>query len=174
MNIVSATTMALIHIAQDRQVMKRVRCEVNTAFGNQPLSSVSIKELSKLPLLSCVFAETLRLHVKSFTVVSPPHEDVHLGRYLFPKGSIGLLSSGVSHTDRSFWNTKEGAHPVSSFWADRFLMDPSDPSSGPRIPGYENTAGPEKERYKRPRDIGARPYFSTEGLQESWYPFGGK
>ncbi|KAK8013216.1 hypothetical protein PG991_009487 [Apiospora marii] len=173
MNIVSATTMALIHIAKDRQVTDRVRREVDAAFGTQPLSSVSIKDLSKLPLLSSIFAETLRLHVKSFTVVSPPHEDVYLGRWLFPKGSIGLLSSGISHMDKSFWNAKEGTHPVSSFWADRFLTDPSDPSSGPRIPGHATETDP-RERYKRPQGTEGQPYFSTERLQESWYPFGGR
>ncbi|KAK8109214.1 cytochrome P450 [Apiospora sp. TS-2023a] len=178
-NVVSATTMALIHIARDRQVLERVRGEVDAAFGaHQPLSSVSIKELAKLPLLSSIFAETLRLHVTSFSVVTAPYQDVRLGgRYLFPKGGIGMLSSRVSHMDTGFWNTQGGVHPVNSFWADRFLTDPLDPSSGPRIPGLKDTdtSGRASGRCKAGSQGVAddQLYFSTEELQESWYPFGG-
>ncbi|KAK7960407.1 cytochrome P450 [Apiospora saccharicola] len=178
-NVYSATIMALIHIARDRQVLERVRGEMDAAFGaHQPLSSVSIKELAKLPLLSSIFAETLRLHVTSFSVVTAPYQDMRLGgRYLFPKGGIGMLSSRVSHLDTGFWNTQEGVHPVNSFWADRFLTDPSDPSSGPRIPGLKNTDTSVRASGRckagSQGDADDQPYFSTEGLRESWYPFGG-
>ncbi|KAK0630536.1 cytochrome P450 [Bombardia bombarda] len=167
-NVVSASTMVLVHVAKTQNLPNRVRNEVTSAFGNQPLEDINLRQLSKNPLLSSIYAETLRLHVKSFTVVSSPVQDINLGKFRLPKNSMGLVNAHVSHMDESFWNTKDGLHPLNSFWAERFLTDPNDPSSGPtRFTRQDNAI----------RDDAAgnpnAPYYSMKGLEGSWIPYGG-
>ncbi|PHH89635.1 hypothetical protein CDD83_5619 [Cordyceps sp. RAO-2017] len=74
-------------------------------------SKADLRALSSSPLLSSIYAETLRLHVKSFTVVSSPVEDITLGKNMLPKYCIGLVNSHISHTDEQFWNTGDGQQP---------------------------------------------------------------
>jgi hypothetical protein len=82
-----------------------------------------------------------------------------------------IVNTYASHMDSDFWNTREGKFPVEKFWAERFVIDPKDPTSGPvrgNIP---------ESIYKRPRgpsDQGDdEAFFSLEGLRASWIPYGG-
>jgi hypothetical protein len=107
-----------------------------------------------------------------FLVSAPADADVHLGRWLLPRGSVGVLNSGISHMDTTFWNTRNGQYPVTEFWAGRFLVDPHDPESGPINPAHRQ--GP----YSRPSDqqdgeSEDTPFFSMEGTEGSWFPYGG-
>ncbi|OTA63683.1 cytochrome P450 [Hypoxylon sp. EC38] len=170
-NIVSASTMALIHVANDRDLSTRVRDEIKSLTNQHNWAEIDLKRLSTNPFLSSIYAETLRLHVKSFTVVSSPLSDVSLGKYRLPKGDIGLVNSHPAHMDEHFWNTKNGAHPLKSFWADRFLINPADPLSGPRKGAYQNQS-PEHLNGQEGSGDG-KPYFSLKGLDGSWIPYGG-
>lgn len=104
-------------------------------------------------------------------MVSSSQADVGLGRWRLPKDSIGLLNSSLSHRDARFWNTKDGLHPLDGFWADRFLIDPNDPSSGPVNPAVREELGSKTARQSRP--VNGKPFFSTDGLEASWFPYGG-
>lgn len=140
-------------------------------FGNRSIRTINPKELLCLSLLQSIYAETLRLYTEIYIMVSPSQADVPLGRWRLPKHSIGLLNSSLSHQDASFWNTKGGRHPVDSFWADRFIIDPSDPSSGPINPAVRGPLGSKAARQET--STNAKPYFSTDGLEASWFPYGG-
>ncbi|KAK0616091.1 cytochrome P450 [Bombardia bombarda] len=176
-NAVSGATLAGFHIFQDRVLLQRLRDEIEAHFepgSDALLDRADPKDLLKLPLLSAIYAETLRLHVKVFFMASSPHDNVSLGKWKLPKGGIALVNSSISHTDVSLWNTKNGLHPLDSFWADRFLIDPADPLSGPVKPEARTAAS----RHASVRGDGGvnateRPYFSTEGLDGAWIPYGG-
>ncbi|KAK8123976.1 hypothetical protein PG999_003894 [Apiospora kogelbergensis] len=165
-NVVSASTMALVHVSNTPDLAASVQDEVRKIFGHQSLAEVDLKKLSNIPLLASIYAETLRLHGKSFTVVSSPVQDIHLGRYRLPKNAMGLINAHVSHMDDGFWNTKNGIHPVGSFWPQRFLTDPNDPHSGPtRVP----------RPLVKPQDADSKEVsFSLQGLEAAWIPYGGK
>lgn len=166
--------MALIHISNDKGLSNRVQDEVKSLSKNQSLADIDLKILSKSPLLSSIYAETLRLHVKSFTVASSPLSDISLGRYRLPKGEVGLINSHLSHMDEDFWSTKNGAHPLKSFWADRFLTNPTDPSSGPRKVTIHDPSSEISEEITQDESGDSKPYFSLKGLDGSWIPYGGK
>ncbi|KAI5861022.1 cytochrome P450 [Durotheca rogersii] len=174
-NLVPSTIMALVHILRDESVHQRVMQEIEQSVGDRPLADIDVKALSENQLLSSIYAETLRLHVKLNTVISSQRADLKLGRWWLPRGSIGLVNSHISHMDAAFWNTKQGAHPVERFWADRFLRDPADPLSGPINPAYRETQGlgDAKAHVKEEETARDGPYFSMEGLEESWVPYGG-
>ncbi|TAQ84954.1 hypothetical protein B7494_g6726 [Chlorociboria aeruginascens] len=167
-NAVSAATLAVFHIYRDLSLLARLRTELAAHFD--PPSSfeqADPKLLLKLPLLSAVYAETLRLYVKVFFMASSPHDNVGLGKWRLPRGATAVVSSGISHMDKGFWNDGGGKHPLDEFWADRFLIDPADPSSGPLRSNKIRSAG------NRGGDRSGKPYFSTEGLDGLWIPYGG-
>jgi hypothetical protein len=158
------------YILQDKTLLKRVRHELREYLGDRSLHEIDIHQLGReIPLLASIYAEVMRVHIKIYSAYSSPHEDVHLGKYTLPKGGLALVNSAPSHMDESFWNTKGGLYPVDTFWADRFIIDPADPESGPINPEYRRSLN----RAEKKRE-GMNPYFSLDGCEGAWVPYGGK
>ncbi|KAE8167494.1 cytochrome P450 [Aspergillus tamarii] len=103
-------------------------------------------------LLQAVYAETLRLYVQAYVTRCSAHEPV----------------SYVNHMHEQLWNTKDGTYPVNAFWADRFLLHPADPCSGPR-----RTWRDQVDPYHHANGAGGQPSFSMKGLEGMWIPYGG-
>lgn len=169
--MVPSVLMALIHIFEDKSLLERVREEIQAACGENPGIDFDIRHLSGMPLLHSIYAETLRLHATSYTLVSAPDNDVPLGKWMLPRGGIGLVSPQICHMDQGFWNTREGLHPVDSFWAERFITNPDDPSSGPMAPGVFTKQTMQRKRFSSGEN---EPYVSMKGLEGSWIPYSGK
>ena len=74
------------------------------------------------------------------------------------------------------WNagTPETPHPLDTFWADRFLIYPNDPMSGPArkdilpIQVKDSTSTMEEKSLEK-----IEPRFSLEGVAGGWIPYGG-
>ncbi|KAI0002659.1 cytochrome P450 [Xylariaceae sp. FL0662B] len=171
-NMVPSTTFAMIHILQDPDLLVRVRREIEASIGQQSPEEVDLNRLVDNPLLCSIYAETLRLHVKLNTVINSQRVDLSLGRWRLPKGAIGLINTHICHMDDSFWNTKSGRYPVESFWAERFLTNPADPSSGPINLIHRETHGG-SQKAAQTNNANTEPYLSMEGLEGSWVPYGG-
>ncbi|KAI0843808.1 cytochrome P450 [Daldinia vernicosa] len=63
-NVISATMLVAFHIFQDPTLLRRVRSELEDNFGQSfSIQNINHKDLWKLPLLSSVYAEVLRLYV---------------------------------------------------------------------------------------------------------------
>lgn len=160
--------MAAYHIFRDPSLLASLRAELAAHF-DPPSAFITAdsKALLRLPLLSAVYAETLRLYVKVFFMASSPHNDVNLGMWKLPKGATGVVSSGISHMDDTYWNDAGGNHPLSEFWPDRFLVDPANKLSGPARSGHPRSTSPNSSSFRK-------PHFSMEGLDGVWIPYGGK
>lgn len=180
--MVATTFMAIYEVFSDPELLQRLRMRLTETLetsrlglaGEPASAQLDAKKLSSDALLCSVYAETLRRHgMTHFLVSAPADSDVDLGRWLLPRGSVGVLNSGISHMDATFWNTRNGQHPVTEFWADRFLVDPHDPESGPINPAHRQ--GPySRPSDRQPSDMGNdKPYFSMEGTEGSWFPYGG-
>ncbi|KAJ2996335.1 hypothetical protein NUW58_g1007 [Xylaria curta] len=167
-NVVLSAMFSAFHIFKDTDLLDRVRQDLHKYLGQSNVFDADPPRLAKeMPLLSSIYAETLRLYIKVYSVYSSPHEDVELGKWRLPKGALAILNSEPSHMNSNFWNTKNGEHPVESFWSDRFLVDPSDPDSGPVSPSLR------KPSTKLDKQTGKGPIFSTEGCEGAWIPYGG-
>lgn len=166
--------LAILHIVRDPSLLQRVRREVHDVLDGEDchIKATDAKDLAKSPLLSSIYAETLRLYVQTLFVFTTPQADLRFDKWLFPRGALGLLYTGICHMDDSFWNTQDGRHPITAFWAERFLIDPSDPLSGPIRPDLPERKDAARKQ-KNPCSSG-KPWFSTEGLEGSWIPYGGK
>lgn len=163
--------LSAFHIFKDPVLLDRVRKDVEGFFGENYVLDIDPNKLIKENLLSSVYAETLRLHVKTYFMVSSPHKDVHLGRWSLPKGGIGLMNAGVSHMDEIFWNSRGDEHPVTSFWADRFIIDPTDSQSGPVSPHARDS---DLDKLYEAGDGNTTPFFSMSGTEGAWFPYGGE
>ncbi|KAI1078088.1 cytochrome P450 [Whalleya microplaca] len=173
-----AAALATFHIFADPDLLSRVRAELEEHLPHlsspSSFEAIGTKQFNGLPLLSSIYAETLRLYSNVFLMVaSPPDTDVPLGKWKFPRRSFGLVSTALAHTDKRFWNTKDDAYPVDTFWADRFLVYREDPESGPIRPEFraDRMNWQQEERNFQDKSR-SNPRYSTEGLEGSWLPYG--
>jgi hypothetical protein len=110
-----------------------------------------------------------------------------------------MVNTYASHMDEGFWNTRGGKYPVDSFWAERFIIDPADAGSGPvrgdvqvQVQGgYKRPVAPvsggvqsgggggggddggEKGQGQGEGKETQEPFFSVQGLEGAWIPYGG-
>ncbi|KAI1432770.1 Pfs, NACHT and ankyrin domain protein [Xylaria sp. CBS 124048] len=167
-NVVLSAMFSSFHIFKDKELLGRVRQDVQQYLGQTSVYEADPAQLAKnVPLLSSIYAETLRVYIKVYSAFGSAHEEVNLGKWRLPRGALAVISSEPSHMDPNFWNTQNGEHPVQSFWADRFIVDPSSPESGPVSPSHrKRVPKPEKENDDA-------PFFSMEGCEGAWIPYGG-
>jgi cytochrome P450 len=113
-----------------------------------------------------MFAEILRLRVTGLIVRTPSDaKGLSLpGGWHVKANEAVILSMRTELMDPDVWNTGDAAnpHPVDRFWAERFLVYPGSPRSGPL-----------RKPKRRPNAAAnGSPYFSLEGCTWNWIPFG--
>lgn len=125
---------------------------------------------------------------------SPEKHDFKLGRWLFKTGDLIFLCSQTAARNKDLWNdgTEKEPHPLDEFWAERFLVYPDDPASGPvkkKWPSPSSPSNPDEAaldkqtpKPKTPATTAAatsssnkqgKPQFSLSGLAGGFVPFGG-
>lgn len=168
-NVVPSSMTLTSHIVRDDLLCSEVRQGLADTIEPGGLLKFDLKKLEKEPLLLSLYAETLRFGVQIHVPRTSPHRNLSFGNMSIPKDKLILVNTWLAHTDEEVWNTKDGTFPLDSFWAQRFLVDPNDPSSGPTKKRFQTQAMTENS-VKSTR----KPYFSTEGLEGAWIPYGGK
>jgi cytochrome P450 len=170
-NAIPAATWFLLELLFDPALEARIHKEFSSALI-QPTdpSHVPVFDINKLcsgPLCQSVYAETLRLRVQVM-VQRTAVQDIDFCRWAIKKGEKISICSANEALDERVWNTgsESDPHPLDEFWADRFLIYPNDPTSGPLKP-REAAEIPEKV------DERGTPRFSLEGLGTNWIPFSG-
>lgn len=128
-----------------------------------------------------MYAAALRFYTSLFALRSAAHEDFKLGNFSNIKDELLTVDSRVAAMNKAIWNTgptttsPEGAYPLDVFWAERFLMYPHDPTSGPlrfdiSLPKAASSSSTEPSPHPTAGNI---PRFSMDGLAALWFPFGG-
>ncbi|KAI4185317.1 MAG: hypothetical protein L6R41_004204 [Letrouitia leprolyta] len=182
-NSVPAATWFLYEILQDVQLKSRISTILPSAAlapredrYSSPIPIFDTPKLCSDPLLQSLYAETLRLRVAVLVVREPAKENYSFRGWHIKKDEVLSISTRNEAMNKEIWNTGgEGdPHPLDTMWADRFIVDPGDPSSGPlRVA---------KGRRQKPSIVvtkengepePSKPYFSTDGLSTSWIPYGG-
>lgn len=167
----TAAVWTIIEIFRDKDVLSRVRAELQSAGFTGITTDQDIDQFLGLPLLQSIHAEILRLRVDVQSVFTSDREDIRINEWRFPRKSLLLVPTGAAHKDENFWNTKNGKYPLNRFWADRFLLYPNDPQSGPRkktVVEIEKAAQQQKKIAVATSD----PKFISSGLANSFMPFG--
>lgn len=151
-------------LAQSRDIINN---SMDSSFGK---SALSMSKLCASPLLQSIYSEELRVRTGLFIQRVPIVSNFKIGSWLFPKGEMIVASSWHEHRNTNVWNegpVKGEFHSVEDFWAERFLVFPDDPSSGP--------AKPTKDAKSKPPtgDTETQPKYTNESVTGSYIPYGG-
>jgi len=184
-NAIPAAFWLLYEIFRDPQLLERVRKEVDATRlpsddPNAP-PRFDLEALTKATLLQSVYAETLRINTAILVARMPEHEDFRLGDHVFEKDKLMVAASYVAHHDTNVWNqgTPEDPHPLSEFWAERFLIQPGNTRSGPLNPSAKNKdVLPRGEAELAGGALETTAHadtakFSIDGLSGAFVPYGG-
>jgi cytochrome P450 len=155
----------VIEIFKDPELLVRVRDELENMTTTPDERTTWMEELGNIPLMQSIYAEVLRLRTGVQTVFRDNRADIHINEWRFPKKSLIIVPTVEAHTDETYWNTRNGKHPLNRFWADRFLAYPGDPQSGP-----SREANPAREKNAAKSRSG--PKFVNVGSSDAWIPYG--
>ncbi|KAL8707416.1 MAG: hypothetical protein Q9220_007561 [cf. Caloplaca sp. 1 TL-2023] len=173
-NSVPAATWFLYEVLQDSQLRSRVYTIIPSAKRKGPNDNNGIFDTSKLcsdPLLQSLYAETLRLRVAVLVVREPARDNFSFRGWHIKKNEVLSVSTRTEAMNTDIWSTgSDGdAQPLDTMWADRFIIHPKTPGSGPlRLPREKRRKPPDRQV-----EAGGKPYFSMDGLSASWIPYGG-
>lgn len=148
-----------IHVLQSQSLLRSIQDSLSK-LSQLP----GTKELESVPLLLATYAETLRFGVQIHIPRSAPYHDLHINGVTIPKNNLIIVNTHLAHTDYRVWDNMGGKRPLDEFCAERFLVDPLDPSSGPARQKVVNKTDVDRDGV----------YFSNDGLQGAWIPYGGK
>ena len=173
-------------LARFLQCIKSAELAPNPTSGPGTMKQYRVDALCSSPYLSSVFAETLRLRVANLLLRDPLWDDFHVREWRVPRRTvISIMSYNMQHDEKAYnIGTPEDPHPISEFWAERFLVPAPEMSSGTdshAMQVAEEEADSSNEAWVtsapahlQPTDDGApKTVFSTAGLKGNWIPFGG-
>jgi len=157
-------------------VLSKAKEEITEALSYDKGTSINF-EMSKLlsqPLLQSIYSEELRMRAGVAIQRVPVVDDFKIGPWKFPRGQMIIASSWHEHRDKNVWNEGPSngvSHPVEEFWAERFLVYPNDPNSGPRRPDSKMKA---KIRISEKSESSVDKHiFTIDPVQGSYVPYGG-
>lgn len=178
-NAISCAIWMLLEIYRDPRLLARVAEEVASAQrpstdGDGPVA-FDIVKLCEGPFLQSVYAETLRLRISLLISRVPEDDDFHLGEWILRKNVVITMSTVIAAMNEGLWSSggEGNPHPLGKFWAERFLVYPDRPQSGPV---RKHTASAEDAQVKAPvldPPRSTTPEFSIDGLAGGWIPYGG-
>lgn len=160
---------------RNTDLLRQVTVEADDSCCELPSKRIvfDIEKLCSRPLLQSMFAETLRLRTIQFIVRGSDHEDFICKKRVIPKCQVVAVNTHTAHTNPEVWSTggRSNPHPVNDFWAERFLIYPSDPNSGP----LKHSGNTERDRVTKLQyeSNDKEPIFSLSGLSGAWIPIGG-
>ncbi|KAK1674074.1 cytochrome P450 [Colletotrichum godetiae] len=178
-NTIPAACWMVLHALLDQSLTLRLRHELSIR-DNGEKTSLDCTVLSSAPLLNSVYRETLRLHVAGAIGRKSVGGGLRLHGDSFstlPSGTTALSANWLGGLDGSIWNTGRKTngvteHSLESFWAERFLEYPDDPTSGPlRKPDSVTHNYDVTEKYVR--DDSKAKLSNPSALRGHFFPFGG-
>lgn len=170
-NAIPAIFWLFLYTLQDPSLLTRVLRSIDTSQASVN-PGLDMNGVYENPLLLSMYAETLRLRVGILVTRNPEFEDFQLGQWKYPKGEMIGLFSRTAALDKEAWTTgnPEGSHPLEEFWAERFLVYPNDPTSGP---ARKTPLSKKQQTTSETIDPLLEPKFTLEGLSGAWIPYGG-
>ncbi|KAL9594944.1 MAG: hypothetical protein Q9219_006750 [cf. Caloplaca sp. 3 TL-2023] len=186
-NVIPSSMALTLHICRDPSLHSSLCNDLVCMLEKQSISPIPttpphpklpLQKLESHPLLLSLYAETLRFGVQIHIPRTSPHQPLGLGmrhNAVVPARQLLLLNTWVAHMDVRAWNTiSPQTRPLEHFWAQRFLIDPKDSTSGPAKAKGRNEERGEGSTEKKAEKASSSCYFSTAGLEGAWIPFGGR
>jgi cytochrome P450 len=105
-------------------VRQRLKAEIDAVLGPDRLPE--LEDVARLPFTRAVFSEAMRLFPAVWVVGRRALEDVTIGEYEIPRGTIVVMSQYIVHRDERWWPRAD------EFLPDRWL-DPAAEEARPRF-----------------------------------------
>ena len=190
-NMITSVFWSVVELTKDPYLLSKIRDEIidsaSVSSDSNPSSlGLDAKKLATQPLLQCVFAEVLRLYAYVFLVNTSEHRDFSFRGWMIPRDQMVAISSHTAHMDTNVWNTgPTGNHPLHTFWAERFLIRPSNRRNGLLKKSWTTSQIPtlskdwQDEEHTENAASGfvsntpGSPTVFLGGLSSIWMPFGG-
>jgi cytochrome P450 len=93
-----------VQLSQNPAIFEKMRAELKTVLGDR---LPTLADYPSLKYTEMVFSESLRLYPPAWIVGRRALEDLELGGYAIPKGSIVVMSQYLSHRDPRYWENPE-------------------------------------------------------------------
>lgn len=179
-NLVPCVGWEIIDIFLRPELLARVRAEMLKIPPDLSVAAgLDMPKLLANPLLQSIYCEELRLRGSVMVQRAPVILNFKIGHFKFPENEMILASSYHEHRDPTVWNTKSNLYPLDTFWSDRFLLYPNDPTSGPRIPkpstspSSSTSTSSSSIPKSMPQNESNDPKFTAEPVNGSFIPYGG-
>ncbi|KAL8692082.1 MAG: hypothetical protein Q9218_002811 [Villophora microphyllina] len=131
-NSVPAAFWLFWHTLRDGSLLAAARDEViacSTATQSDGKPCLDTSKLMTQSLLQSMYAEILRKYVAVYITRTTEYSDAEVLDYQIPRNRMVIINSAMAHMDERNWNTgAKGEHPVTSFWAERFLTQSTRPT----------------------------------------------
>ena len=95
-------------LAQHPDIERRVHDEIDDVLGDEPPTAGDVRDLD---LTERVIQEAMRLYPPVYTIFREPSEDVRLGGYEVPEGSLVMLPQWGVHRDPRWYDDPETFDP---------------------------------------------------------------
>lgn len=162
----------LIELYKDAKLHERVLPELRSGVVSPPGQLPMAFDLAPIlssPLLQSIYAEVLRMRISLMVTRIPERGVFRHGPWNFEPGAFIALPTGYVGYHEGAWenHTAGGEHPVSEFWAERFLVLEGDETANKTEKHNDvNKTAREQEKSRKMR-------FSTEHVDGIWMPYGG-
>ena len=103
-------------------VQKRLHDELDSVLGDEPPTAA---DLSNLNYTKWIIEEAMRLYPPVWTIFREPTEDVEVGGYTIPEGSVVSLPQWIVHRDERWYDDPLEFRPER--WADESTTSPDRP-----------------------------------------------
>ena len=102
-------------LSENPDVAERIHAELTSVLGKAHLRAPNFDDIPRLPLTHAVVAETIRLYPPAWIMGRRTLNDMRIGEWDVPSGSIVLGPPWILHRDPAYWDD------ATSFVPDRWL-----------------------------------------------------
>lgn len=95
-------------LAQHPEIMTKLTAELDSVVAGRP---PQVEDLARLPYTDMIIKEVLRLYPPAWAITRQPIEDVTLGGYNIPNGSLIIMSQYAMHHDPRYFDDPERFDP---------------------------------------------------------------
>jgi cytochrome P450 len=104
----SVLTWAFFILATQREVLARMREEIDSLVGD---GEIEFEHIKRLPYVRNVFKETLRLYPPITFIPRVAAEDTQVGRFRIRRGAMIMVSPWTIHRHRDLWENPHAFDP---------------------------------------------------------------
>ncbi|MGD8644365.1 MAG: cytochrome P450, partial [Chromatiales bacterium] len=104
----SVLTWAFFILATQRDVLTRMRAEIDAVVGH---GEIEFEHIKRLPYIRNVFKETLRLYPPITFIPRVAAEDTKIGRFKVKRGAMIMIAPWTIHRHRDLWENPHAFDP---------------------------------------------------------------